>query len=148
MSNWAETFAKELKVRENPQMLGAIIGTVVTPPPALKISILNGSVFITNCYVLYNIVEGYTKIATIPEQTAIGTAKGIGTAHTVNDGGVGASPHSHDVTTDVAIKTIGMTSTEIRFEDTLKVGDEVLLLVSPDNQTYFVIGKVKKIGDD
>lgn len=147
MSDWAELFAKELKQRENPAMLGAILGTVITPPPALKISILNGSVFITSCYVLQNIVEGYAKIATIPEQTATGTAKGKGTAHTVSDGGEGASPHSHDVTTDVAIKTIGIPSAEIYFEDTLKVGDEVLLVVSPDNQTYFVIGKVLKVGE-
>ncbi len=50
--DWATTLAKELKQRENPQMLGAILGIVITPPPALKISILNGSVFITNCYIL------------------------------------------------------------------------------------------------
>jgi len=77
--DWATTLAKELKQRENPQMLGAILGIVITPPPALKISILNGSVFITNCYILQNIVEGYTKIATIPEQIATGTAKGRNT---------------------------------------------------------------------
>ncbi|MCI9355086.1 MAG: DUF2577 family protein [Firmicutes bacterium] len=146
--DWATTLAKELKQRENPQMLGAILGIVITPPPALKISILNGSVFITNCYILQNIVEGYTKIATIPEQTATGTAKGKGTTNIVNDGGEGAIPHSHTVITDVAIKTIGIPSAEICFEDTLKAGDEVLLVVSPDNQTYFVIGKVKKIGDE
>ena len=146
--DWATTLAKELKQRENPQMLGAILGIVITPPPALKISILNGSVFITNCYILQKIVEGYTKIATIPEQTATGTAKGKGTTNIVNDGGEGAIPHSHTVITDVAIKTIGIPSAEICFEDTLKAGDEVLLVVSPDNQTYFVIGKVKKIGDE
>ncbi len=146
--DWATTLAKELKQRENPQMLGAILGIVITPPPALKISILNGSVFITNCYILQNIVEGYTKIATIPEQIATGIAKGKGTTNIVNDGGEGAIPHSHTVITDVAIKTIGIPSAEICFEDTLKAGDEVLLVVSPDNQTYFVIGKVKKIGDE
>lgn len=146
--DWATTLAKELKQRENPQMLGAILGIVITPLPALKISILNGSVFITNCYILQNIVEGYTKIATIPEQIATGTAKGKGTTNIVNDGGEGAIPHSHTVITDVAIKTIGIPSAEICFEDTLKAGDEVLLVVSPDNQTYFVIGKVKKIGDE
>ncbi len=130
--DWATTLAKELKQRENPQMLGAILGIVITPPPALKISILNGSVFITNCYILQNIVEGYTKIATIPEQTATGTAKGKGTTNIVNDGGEGAIPHSHTVITDVAIKTIGIPSAEICFEDTLKAGDEVSLVVSPD----------------
>ncbi len=143
--DWATTLAKELKQRENPQMLGAILGIVITPPPALKISILNGSVFITNCYILQNIVEGYTKIATIPEQTATGTAKGKGTTNIVNDGGEGAIPHSHTVITDVAIKTIGIPSAEICFEDTLKAGDEVSLVVSPDNTTYFVIGKPTKI---
>ena len=146
--DWATAFAKELKSRENPQILGAILGTVITPPPKLKISILNGSVLLTKCYVLENLLNGFTKIATIPEQTATGTAKGKGTTTIVNDGGECASPHSHDVTTNVAIKTIAISSAEICFEDTLKAGDEVLLVVSPDNQTYFVIGKVKKIGDE
>lgn len=146
--DWAMTFAKELKQRENPAILGAVLGTVITPPPKLKISILNGSVLITKCYVLENLLNGFTKIATIPEQIATGTANGKGTTNIVNDGGEGASPHSHTVTTDVTIKTIALPNAEICFEDTLKAGDEVLLVVSPDNQTYFVIGKVKKIGDE
>ena len=148
MNNWAEQFAKELKKRENPQILGAILGTVIAPPPKLEISILNNSVIIKKCYILKNICQGYTRIIEIPEQTATGTAKGKGTTNIVNDGGEGAIPHSHTVITDVAIKTIGIPSAEICFEDTLKAGDEVLLVVSPDNQTYFVIGKVIKIGDE
>ncbi len=146
--DWATTLAKELKQRENPAILGAILGIVITPPPKLKISILNGSVFITKCYILENLLNGFHRIATIPEQTAIGTANGKGTTNTVNDGGEGASPHRHTVTTDVTIKTIGIPSAEIYFEDTLKSGDEVLLVVSQDNQNYFVIGKVQKIGDE
>ena len=115
MKDWAVLFAKELKNRENPQILGAILGTVVDPPPQLKISILNGTVMLTDCYVLQNILYGYTRIVTIPEQTATGTGSGKGTAHTVSDGGMGASPHSHDVTTDVIIKTVGLPSVKIEF---------------------------------
>lgn len=55
MNNWAEQFAKELKKRENPQILGAILGTVIAPPPKLEISILNNSVIIKKCYILKNI---------------------------------------------------------------------------------------------
>ena len=76
----------------------------------------------------------------LPEQTATGKAKGKG--YTI--GGADA----HDVVTDVTIQSVGMPSAEICFTDTLKAGDEVLLVVSPDNQTYFVIGKVIKIGDE
>lgn len=135
MNDWAEQFAKELKKRENPQILGAILGTVITPPPKLEISILNNSVIIRKCYVLKNICEGYTRTIEIPEQTAKG--KGYTT------GGADA----HDVVTDVTIQSVGMPNAKICFIDTLQAGDEVLLVVSPDNQTYFVIGKVIKIGD-
>ena len=44
--------------------------------------------------------------------------------------------------TDVTIQSVGMPSAEICFIDTLKSGFEVLLVVTPDNQRYFVIGKV------
>lgn len=134
MNDWAEQFAKELKKRENPQILGAILGTVIVPPPKLEISILNNSVIIKKCYILKNICQGYTRIIEIPEQTATGKAKGKG--YTI--GGT----DTHDVVTDVTIQSVGMPSAEICFIDTLKAGDEVLLVVSPDNQTYFVIGKV------
>ena len=131
---------EELKKRENPQILGAILGTVIAPPPKLEISILNNSVIIKKCYILKNICQGYTRIIEIPEQTATGKAKGKG--YTI--GGT----DTHDVVTDVTIQSVGMPSAEICFTDTLKAGDEVLLVVSPDNQTYFVIGKVIKIGDE
>lgn len=139
--------AQELKDRENPQMLGAILGIVMAPPPQLKISILNGTVMITDCYVLQNLLQGYRRMVTVAEQTATGTGNGKGIAHTVIDGGMGASPHQHDVTTNVTIQTVGLPNVTLDFEDTLKVGDEVLLVVSPNNQTYFVIGKVQKMGD-
>ena len=61
MNNWAEQFAKELKKRENPQILGAILGTVIVPPPKLEISILNNSVIIKKCYILKNICQGNTR---------------------------------------------------------------------------------------
>lgn len=145
--DWAAAIAKEFKQRENPNMMIAILGIVITPPPNIEISILNGTVMIRECYILENLLKGFTRIVTIPEQETSGKGIGKGETDIIFDGGVDAQPHSHNVTTEVTIQSIGMSNAEIQFQDTLQSGDEVLLIVSPDNQTYFIIGKVKKIGD-
>lgn len=83
MDNWAAVIANEFKKRENKTTLGFVTGTVVLDNP-LKISILNGQVFID---------KGY------------------------------------------------------KFENAIfEIGDTVLLIVSGDNQSFFVAGKCEKFG--
>ncbi len=134
MQDWDVKLAEELKKRENPNMLGPIIGTVVSPPPSLKISILEGQVFITKCYVLDNLLSGYTRIISIPMQSAAGTT------NSVDDGGDNASSHSHN------IQSLQLSEVTFNFNDTLKPGDQVFLMPTSDNQVYFLVGKVTLIG--
>ncbi len=130
--------AKELKIRQNPKMLGPIIGKIISPPPNLKISILEGQVFITKCYVLDSLLSNYTRIASIPLQQASGT----GDTNSVDDGGDNASPHSHTV----SLNSLQLNKISFTFNDTLKTGDEVLLIPTPDNQVFFLVGRIKSIG--
>lgn len=53
MDNWAVNIAKEFKKRDNESFLGFIVGTVVAENP-LKISGLNGQIFIDKGYKLEN----------------------------------------------------------------------------------------------
>ena len=53
MSDWATKIAKEFKKRDNNSVLGFLTGTVVSKEP-LKISVLNGQVFIDKGYKLEN----------------------------------------------------------------------------------------------
>lgn len=52
----------------------------------------------------------------------------------VNDGGQGASSHGH------VLKTFEI-ETPVEFTDTLKIGDEVIMIPSGDGQTFYVIDK-------
>ncbi len=46
MSDWALTIAKELKKRNNPLQLGAMLGVVISPLPDIKIKLLDGTAII------------------------------------------------------------------------------------------------------
>lgn len=134
MKDWDVKLAEELKKRQNPNMLGPIIGTVISSPPELMISILEGQVFITKCYVLDNLLSGYTRTISIPMQAAAGTT------NSVDDGGDNASSHSHN------IQSLQLSEVTFNYNDTLKPGDQVFLIPTNDNQVYFLVGKVTLIG--
>nr|DAD95053.1 MAG TPA: Protein of unknown function (DUF2577) [Siphoviridae sp. ctVqj4] len=134
MEDWATQLAREFRSRDNPNTIGPIIGTIVSPPPDLNISILEGQVFITKCYVLDYVLNDYTRTISIPTTTAMGT----GVTNAVNDGGDHATAHSHSV----LLQSIALSLVQVVFNDTLKVGDQVLLIPTGDNQVYFLVGKV------
>ncbi len=140
MNEWSVEFAKQLKARDNKTVIGAILGTVITPPPNIKISILEGQVFITSCYVLDYVLPDYERIVTMPFEAKSGelTIQAYDTKR--EDAKLLSSQ-------DYKINEFELKGKKIFTVDTLKEGDEVMLITSQDNQTYFLVGKVRKLGE-
>lgn len=139
MESWAVQLAGELKKRDNPSILGPLLGIVLSPPPALKISILDGKVFVTEIYILSSLLEQYERNLTMPIESVQGELTLQEYVATREDGEV-LPPHEYK------INLFEIQKKKIVTEDTLKKGDTVLLLSSNDNQKYFCLGRVTRLG--
>lgn len=147
MAEWDIEFAKIFRERDNPSNLGVIIGKVIKPLPELEISILNESAILDkdDLYICNSLLDTYTR-----EFQKEGSIKfkdsGCGTTTTVNDGGYQASSHNHEIE-NLNIDTQYTAEGKITFVDTLKMDDEVLLVPEATEQIFFIIDKIKKVGD-
>lgn len=139
--NWANKLADEFKSRNNPSVLGAILGIVVSPPPNLKISILEGQVYITKVYVLDAVLEEYERVIDMPFENLEGELT-IQPYKTNREDKEVLEPK------DYKINILEVKKKRITTKDTLKKGDEVLLISSQDNQIYFCIGRVTRLGGE
>lgn len=118
--------AKMFKERENAPYLGPQIGTVVSASP-LKVSLGDTIVLDTNhLLVAAHVLSNYEREMEIPI-----TANLSGNTTTNNS-------HNH------YYQSFGIAG-PVKFTDTLEVGDEVILVPSTDEQTYFVIDKVVRL---
>lgn len=57
-SNWDVEFAKQLKIRDNPEKIGAVLGDVISNNP-LRIAIYNNEVILSEeqCYLCKNVIN-------------------------------------------------------------------------------------------
>ena len=139
--NWANKLADEFKSRNNPSVLGAILGIVVSPAPNLKISILEGQIYITKVYVLDAVLEEYERMIDMPFENLEGELT-IQPYKTNREDKEVLEPK------DYKINILEVKKKRITTKDTLKKGDEVLLISSQDNQIYFCIGRVTRLGGE
>lgn len=130
MGNWANDIAKEFKDRNNPKIIGMVIGEVLSPPPSLKISCLEGQVIIRSAYIFDFLLKDCVR------QVEIATAAAEGST---NSAACSDGPHSHKIV------TAGIPNTNLKTLNTLKIGDKVIVYTG-DNQNYFILGKVVKVG--
>lgn len=107
-------------------------GVVVSSPPNLQIR-LNDVIVLdsTDLIVASDLLKGYQR-----ELHFVNPDWGITSSE--NDGGQGASNHSHKVN----LKGV---STPVQWFDDLKPGDEVILMPTADGQTYFVLDKAVRL---
>lgn len=131
MNDWAKVLAGELKNRTNPSSIGMVLGEVLTPPPALTVSIMEGKIIIRNAYVADYLLTGYRRRVNIKTSAAEGTT---------NSASCSDGSHSH------RIITTGIPETDITTLDTLKTGD-LVIVYSGDNQNYFVLSKAVRAGE-
>lgn len=115
--NSINELAKMFKERENETYLGPITGSVVSVPPNIKVSCFDGKVILdkTNIVIASQVLSNYQRKLKISDVSTTATS---------------------DIT-----EIIG----ELNFTDTLKTGDEVILVPSPDLQTYFLIDKAVRL---
>ena len=130
--------AKMFKDRDPIKYMGPVVGTVLSPPPEIKIQadkdiILDKSHLVIGASVL----DGYERKYEIQGNIKFNDSN-CGNTNSVNDGGYQASNHSH-ILESVNINTQYTADGQIKTTDTLKEGDKVILIPSQDEQTYFLI---------
>lgn len=131
MNEWAENLAGEFKSRNNKACVGMVIGEVISPPPALTVSIMEGQIIVRNPYIAEHLLVGYKRRVNV----RLAAAEGTTNSASCSDGS-----HSH------RIMTAGIPDTDITTLDTLKAGDSVIVY-SGDNQNYFVLSKAVRLGE-
>lgn len=132
---WENTLAQHFKDRDNPDMIGSTIGTVISVKP-FKVSILEGSVIIdgTMCYVGRYLKE------LIKESTEYNIKSDME-----------IQPYSVNATFNGTSGTLNITETKtdykakIKREDVLKVGDKVLVIASESNNFYYIVDKLEEV---
>lgn len=121
-------FALMFKERDAKTPPSTTTGIVLAPPPEPQIR-LNEVVVLYKDKLIFasHMVDGYERHVKLIDHNC-------GTTTTVNDGGDNASSHNHEIE-ELRIDTV------MEWTDTIKVGDEVIIIPVIDNQLYYVIDK-------
>lgn len=129
MEDWATELVKDDIENRNIQKIGNVIGKIVSISP-LKISIENGSILLgkEELYITKSLKESNIKNFILQNFT--------GTTNSVNDGGDNATDHSHE---------LDSLEGEIKFTDTLSLGDNVLLIPTENEQKWFIIDIIEEV---
>lgn len=125
--------ARMFKDNENPISVSMSTGIVITPPPRAQIR-LNETVILYNNQLVFaaHILDDYEREIELEGELKFNDAN-CGTI--VNAAGTG-SIVALNVDTTFEAKKVKSTT-----KDTLKEGDEVILLPTADEQLYFVLAK-------
>ncbi|ABR48582.1 hypothetical protein Amet_2428 [Alkaliphilus metalliredigens QYMF] len=128
--NGIKELAEMFKERENKAYMGPQIGKVITPPPNIKVSLGDKIILEKNRLIIAaHVLSGYTR-------QFQGQSNGTITTKTP------PSPVSYSEYT--VLEDLNHAG-EIVYTDTLKTGDEVILLPSTDEQKYIIIDKAVRL---
>lgn len=108
-------FATMFKANENPKLVSMSTGIVISPPPKAQIR-LNETVILNNNRLVFaaHVLEDYEREIELEGDIKF---------------------------TDSPFQTFEAKEVKSTTKDTLKEGDEVILLPTADEQLYFVVGK-------
>lgn len=125
------------KDRENPDIFEATIGTVLSPPPKLRISIWDGETILEpeHLYLNDRLFDDYTR-----QYMLTGEITKYSLKNTTNT--EVASNHSHSIKNLAGNGSYEASGTFIN-TDTLKAGDLVKLTPTENGQKWFVDYKVR-----
>lgn len=108
--------AQLFKERDNKTPIGTVVGTVVSPPPTIQVSVGDKIILDSGDLIIAaRVLEGYERMVSIDDVST---------------------------TSSSAITKIEGTMT---YKDTLKTGDEVILIPSADGQTYFLTDRAVRL---
>jgi hypothetical protein len=147
MSNYSEKLAKMFKERENKQRIGPLLGTVVSSMPELKISILDGDVILykDQLYMCDHLWSDYYRTykvdGNINEQSMEVSASQLTGEGSRDD----PMHNTHKVESWEGTGSYKATG-DFWFTDTLVKGDLVFIVPTIEEQIWFVVDKVRKVG--
>lgn len=124
-------FAKLFKQRDNTPSASITTGIIITPPPEVQIR-LNEVVVLDKENLLFaaHMLADYEREADYSDGNIIFSDSNSGTTET------GGGIVSLNVDTSYEAKHV-----KIKMIDTIKIGDEVILMPTTDGQLYFVLDK-------
>ncbi|QZY55093.1 DUF2577 domain-containing protein [Crassaminicella profunda] len=131
--------AKLFKERDNQPYLGPQTGIVLSPPPNIQV-VLGDKIILTKEHLIIaaHVLKDYQREI---EVTGNIQTKGEGGSITLKKG-------SSSTTYEVDGGRVGAQTTStgtMKYTDTLKKGDVVILIPSTDEQTYFLIDKAVRL---
>ncbi|WP_353096244.1 DUF2577 family protein [Tissierella praeacuta] len=130
---WDVGLAQMFKERDNKSNIGSCVGKVIGINP-LKISIMNGEAVldetIHNIYICDSLIEKEYKIELIAGDY-------------IGDITITSKPSNSLISININDKE--KTKLTLYFE--LKIDDEVLLMPAENEQVFFIVDKVRKVGD-
>jgi sporulation protein YlmC with PRC-barrel domain len=130
--SWETELAKEFKNRNNPAKIGTVLGNVLSLEP-LKIGILNNQIILdkSNSYIGSILINDYQRKANMKISAY--------------DVSVNATDSNGDSLNQINFSEKNDYNVEIAYKDILQIGDQVLIMASDDNQTFYILDKVYKI---
>ncbi len=134
--------AKLFKERENKLYLGPQVGKVLSPLPDIQIA-LGDRIILSkeNLLIASHTLIDYEREFSIEGQIQLSqTSAGETSSTSVGDHG----SHNHTVST-LNIDTNYQSTGKLKWTDSLKAGDEVMLIPATNEQQYFLIDKVVKL---
>lgn len=134
--------AKLFKERENKLYFGPQVGTVVNPLPNIQIG-LGDKIILTKEHLIIasHILQDYEREFSLEGEIQF-SQENPGETDNILVGDHG--PHSHTVT-NISIDTEYQSIGKIKWTDSLKTGDEVILIPATNEQQYYVIDKVVRL---
>jgi hypothetical protein len=146
MTTWDKEIAKLFKKRDNPSVIGPVIGKVLSSPPGIKVSILSGKVILDKSHIYINesLLSSHIRTFLIDDGLLNFLEESCGMTSLEHDGGDNAESHDHQIKS-LEIDTTFDAEGSIQFTNSLAKNDEVLLLPINNNQKFFLICKVKQL---
>lgn len=144
--------ARIFKKLKNRSLLGAVIGSVLAPPPNLRISI-DDKIIIEKeqIYISSQVLKGYEREYELEGDLELSGKDFLlqATPAVINDTSISGSRPVTAIpegqTTKVEVKGSVKGKGTIKLTDTLKKGDIVLMIASSDNQKFFLIDKGEQL---
>lgn len=130
------------KERDNKYYLGPQIGKVISPLPEIKIA-LGEKIILGKDHLIFasHILKDYEREFSLEGQIQLSQSN-AGQTNSASVGDHGSHDHS---LASLNINTHQKTTGKIKWIDSLKVEDEVLLIPTTNEQQYYVIDKVVRL---
>lgn len=145
MEEYGVAVSKLFKERENASKIGVVIGKIVSGFPDMKISILNGDslLYQENLFFCERLLGGYTReVESLGVNLEGFNATAATSTHKLSGGTENDYVYSSINIPKVSIEKSTYT---LKYTDTLKIGDLVVVIPTESENSWFVVSKVRQV---